>query len=71
MIPLLLAPKDKELTIKKVTGGDRHIRFIEKLGIVEGAKVKLISVNGGDCVLTVKDVRLGITRDLAANIMVY
>ena len=71
MIPLILAPKDRDLTVAKVTGGNRHIRFIEKLGLVEGSEVKLISVNGGDCVLTVKGVRLGITRDLAANIMVH
>lgn len=70
MIPLLLAPIGVEQTVKLVQGNDRTKAFIEKLGLVVGAKVTVVSAHDGDLIVFVKDVRVALNRETAQRIMV-
>ena len=70
MIPLLLAPIGVEQTVKLVKGSDRTKAFVEKLGLVAGAKVNVVSAHSGDLIVFVKGVRVALNRETAARIMV-
>ena len=70
MIPILLAPIGVEQTVKLVKGNDRTKAFIEKLGLVVGAKVTVVSAHSGDLIVFVKDVRVALNRETAVRIMV-
>lgn len=71
---LLMAPLEKELEIIKVRDkfaeredNDRHL---SNLGFVEGAKVTIISEQGGNLIVKVKGSRVAIGKDIAKKIIV-
>lgn len=70
MMPIMLAPVGEEQTVKLITGNDEARSFIQKLGLVPGAKVTVMSAHGGDLIVYVKDVRVALTKQMAARIMV-
>lgn len=70
MIPILLAPIGVEQTVQLIKGNDRTKAFIEKSGLVVGAKVTVVSAHSGDLIVFVKDVRVALNRETAARIMV-
>ena len=70
MMPLTMATKGEEQTIKKV-GGKEEIRlFLEKLGFIEGGAVTVISEASGNMIVNIKDSRVAIGKDMAMKIMV-
>ena len=69
-MPLTMAAKGEEQTIKKV-GGKEEIRlFLEKLGFIEGGEVTVISEAAGNMIVNIKDSRVAIGKDMAMKIMV-
>ena len=69
-MPLTMATKGEEQTIKKV-GGKEEIRlFLEKLGFIEGGAVTVISEASGNMIVNIKDSRVAIGKDMAMKIMV-
>ncbi len=71
MIPLTLADIGTELEIKRISGKDDVQRHLENMGFCVGSRIMLVSAGrGGDVIVNVKNVRVGISEKLAAKIMV-
>ncbi len=70
MMPLLFADTGTEQTVQMVKGNDKTKTFIQKMGIVPGAKLNIVAAHGGDLIVYVKDVRIALTREIASRIMV-
>lgn len=69
-MPLILATKGNEVSIKKITGNDETRRFLNSLGFVAGETVKIISELGGNLIINVKDSRVALDKGMASRIMV-
>lgn len=70
MLPLTLAVPGEDNTIKKVGGKPDVKKHLEDLGFVVGGRVRVISEIGGNVIVSVKDARIGISREMAQKIMV-
>lgn len=69
-MPLTLAKAGEENRIRKI-GGKQEIRaHLENLGFVVGGTVTVISAIGGNVIVSVKDSRIAVSRELAQKIMV-
>lgn len=69
-MPVFLAPTDEELTVLHVHGHDEITRHLHDLGIVEGAKVRLLSKEGKSVILILGGSRMALDSGLASRIMV-
>ena len=69
-MPIVIAPLDTELTIKKVLVDEKTKKHLESLGVVIGGKISVISTHGGNVICIVKGVRLGLNNDIARKILV-
>ena len=69
-MPLVFAPLNQTLTIKKVLVDEKSKRHLESLGLVSGGEIIVVSVNGGNVICIVKGVRLALNRDIATKILV-
>ena len=70
MMPLTLAREGEENLIKKVGGNPDTRQFLESLGFVAGAYVSVVSEISGNVIVSVKDSRIAISREMASKIMV-
>lgn len=69
-MPLTMAKPGDSVTIKKITGKDDTIRFLNCLGFIEGHAVTVISSIAGNLILKVKDTRVALDRQLSSRIVV-
>jgi ferrous iron transport protein A len=69
-MPLTMLTNGQESTIKRITGKDEVRAFLSSLGFVEGGKVSVISEIGGNLIVSVKDTRVALSRNMACRIMV-
>ncbi len=69
-MPLTMARAGSCSCIKKITGKDEAKRFLENLGLVEGAAVTVVSEIGGSVIISVKDSRVALDRSMANRIMI-
>lgn len=69
-MPLTMAVAGEPSVIKKVGGREETRRFLENLGFVAGGSVTVISENGGNMIVNVKDSRVAIGKDMANKIIV-
>ncbi len=69
-MPIVIAPLDTELTIKKVLVDEKTKKHLESLGLVVGGKLSIISTHGGNVICIVKGVRLALNNDVAKKILV-
>ena len=69
-MPLTFIKEGETGSIKKVGGKEETRRFLENLGFVTGADVKVVSVANGNLIVNIKDSRIAIGKDMAARIMV-
>ncbi len=70
MMPLTFAKEGETNSIVRIGGKEDVRRFLESLGFVAGAQVRVISANGGNVIVNVKDCRVAISREMASKIMV-
>lgn len=70
MMPLTLAQAGKANEIKKVGGNPETRRFLENLGFVAGGLVTVISEINGSLIVSVKESRVAISREMAGRILV-
>ena len=70
MMPLTFAKEGETNSIVRIGGKEDVRRFLESLGFVAGAQVRVISANGGNVIVNVKDCRVAISREMAMKIMV-
>lgn len=69
-MPLLFAPKDKDLTILSVRGEAKVNKHLASLGIVEGGLIRLVDDANGAAIVSVKGSRLGLDHRTSMSIMV-
>ncbi len=70
MMPLTLANIGEDNIIRKIGGKPEVKRHLETLGFVVGSNVKIISQLGGNVIVSVKETRVAISREMAQKIMV-
>jgi ferrous iron transport protein A len=70
MMPLTLARTGETNIIRKVTGRDEVRRHLAELGFVVGASVTVVNEIAGNMILSVKDSRIALDRDMATRIMI-
>ena len=69
-MPLSMVKAGKENLIKKVGGKAETRQFLENLGFVSGSVVTVISEINGNLIVSIKDSRVAISREMASKIMV-
>ena len=70
VIPLTLAKVGEENIIRKI-GGKQEVRMhLENLGFVVGGAVTVINAIGGNVIVSVKDSRIAVSKEMAQKIMV-
>ena len=69
-MPLSMAVPGEVNYIKRIGGKEDIRRFLETLGFVVGGEVILISQNGGNIIVNVKDSRVAISQEMANKIIV-
>lgn len=70
MMPLALAQIGEENTIKKVGGKPEVRKHLENLGFVVGGNVTVITTLGGNVIVSVKESRVAISKEMAQKIMI-
>lgn len=70
MMPLTLARTGESARIRKVGGNPETRRFLENLGFVPGEQVRVVSENNGNLIVSVKEARVAISREMAGRILV-
>lgn len=70
MMPLTFANVGEENMIRKIGGNPETKKFLESLGFVPGGLVTIISENGGNVIVNVKDSRVAVSKEMAGKIMI-
>jgi ferrous iron transport protein A len=69
-MPIALAPVGTELEVRRIGAEDKTKRHLQEMGITVGGKITVLSAQGGDVIVVVKEGRLCLDRDLARKILV-
>ncbi|HHY64171.1 MAG TPA: ferrous iron transport protein A [Clostridiaceae bacterium] len=69
-MPLSLARAGETNYIRKVMGNDALRRYLSGLGLVTGEKVTVISEINGSIILSIKNSRIALDRNMANLILV-
>ncbi|MCC8027847.1 MAG: ferrous iron transport protein A [Clostridium sp.] len=69
-MPLTMVKEGQAASIKRVGGKDEVRRHLENMGFVPGADLTVVSVNGGNVIVNVKESRVAISKEMANKIMV-
>ena len=70
MMPLAYANIGERCTVKRVGGKDQVRRHLAGLGFVENGQVQIVSRSGGNFIVSVKDSRIAISKEMAQKIMI-
>lgn len=69
-MPLTLAQTGTICVIKKIGGNPQTRKFLESLGFVVGGTVTIVSEVGGNVIVSVKDSRVAVSKEMAIKIMI-
>ncbi|MBU3804391.1 MAG: ferrous iron transport protein A [Candidatus Cellulosilyticum pullistercoris] len=67
---LIICQEGEVYPIKKITGNDETKKFLNSLGFVVGEEVSIISKNGDNMIVNIKDSRIALGRSMASRIMI-
>lgn len=70
MMPLTMANVGEVNYIQKITGKDEVRQHLAELGFVIGSPVTIISMLGGNLILSIKDSRVALDKTMANRIMI-
>lgn len=70
MMPLTYSTKGQEMRIMTIREKNETVRFLESLGFTNGEPVMVVSENGGNMIVRIRNSRVAISRELAMKIMV-
>ena len=70
MMPLTLAPEGEEQVIRRIVGKPDVRKHLENLGFVAGSPVMVITSLGGNVIVSIKESRVAISREMAQKIMI-
>lgn len=69
-MPLTMASIGESNIIKSITGKDEIRQHLSELGFVVGESVTIISMMGGNMIISVKNSRIAIDRAMANRIII-
>ena len=69
-MPLALCKPGEVNSIKRIGGREDTRKFLESLGFVAGGDVTVVSEQSGGLIVSVRDSRVAISREMASKIMV-
>ena len=70
MIPLILSNVGDQNIILKITGKDEIRQHLFDLGFVVGETITVVSKNGGNMIVGIKDSRIALDHNLTNRIMI-
>ena len=70
MMPLALAPVGEVNIIKRVSGKPEIKKHLEDMGFVTGAVITVVSAIGGNLIVSIKDSKVALDKNLAGKIMI-
>ena len=70
MMPLSFAEVGQSQIIKKIGGTPEVKKHLEDLGFHVGGEVCVVNTVGGTLIVTVKECRVAVSRELANKIMI-
>ena len=70
MMPLSMAGRGEQLTIRKITGKDEVRQHLAELGFVVDSTVTVVNEIAGNLILKVKQSRIALDKTMANRIMV-
>ena len=70
MVPLTMAKTGEENSIKRVGGKEETRQFLANLGFIPGSYVTIITQINGNVIVSIKESRVAISREMASKIMV-
>ena len=70
MMPLTMARVGCRNSIKKIGGREETRLFLSKLGFVPGTYVTIVTEISGNVIVSIKESRVAISREMAAHILV-
>ena len=68
-MPLVMAPDDREMEVKKITADEKTKKHLREIGISEGCKITLVSGSQNGVIVIVKEGRLCLDKSLAGKIL--
>lgn len=69
-MPLLMAKPGEVNIIAAVRGKNEIRRHLENMGFVEGAKITIVAESDGNLIVSVKDARVALSKNLASKIYI-
>ena len=69
-MPLTLASPGEENIIRHVGGSPQLKKHLEDMGFVAGGRVTVVSAIAGNLIVSVKESRVAISREMAGKIMI-
>lgn len=70
MMPLTMAKTGETNYIRRVGGSTEIRRHLENLGFVSGGQVTVVSSLNGSLIVSVRDSRVAVSREMAEKIMI-
>ena len=70
MMPLAFADAGAESIVRRIGGKPEIRKHLENLGFVVGSSVTVLSTQGGNLIVKIKESRVAISREMASKIMV-
>ena len=69
-MPIVIAPSNSLLRVTKILTDEKTKKHLESLGITINSNLVLISENGGNVIIQVKESRLALDKTIAMKILV-
>ena len=69
-MPLNFANEGDSVKIVRISGTDEARRHLQTLGFVEGTELKIITNSGGNIIVSVKDGRIALSKEMSSKIIV-
>ena len=69
-MPVTMAEAGETVTVRKITGTDVVKQHLSELGFMIGEQITVVSKNGGNLILQVKDCRIAIDETMARRILI-
>lgn len=69
-MPLTLLQAGQSSIITRIGGNPQTRQFLEGLGFVVGAPITVISAQGGNVIVSIKDTRVAVSKQMANKIFV-
>ena len=69
-MPLVFAQAGEDNIIKRIGGTPEVKKHLENLGFVVGGNVRIVNSINGNLIVSVKDVRVAVSKELAQKVMI-